>query len=160
MSIKSVSALLAVSLLLVLTAPAMAQETSMPAPASTPVPSINSKLTDGLACMKAAIDKREASVLGAWDAGSASIKNALTARQTALNTALGIVIRKDRNAALTKTWNDFRISAKSARSAFNTARNIAWKQFGADGKACRTKYGASNTTSLDVGGSSGNDLSL
>jgi hypothetical protein len=163
-SIKSFSALLMVAMFLATSAPVMAEEgvAQSPAPVVTPkpTPAPSQKLIDGLACMKAAVDKREGAVIAAWDTGSASIKTSLTTRQAALNVAWGITIRKDRNVALIKAWRDFGVSARAAKKTFNSSRYSAWKQFNTDGKACKAKYGASNTTSLDVGGNSYSDLAL
>lgn len=156
MKIKSISALLMVSLFLVLAMPVMAQTNPTP----TPIPSINPNLVSGLACMQTAVVARDNAIIAAWGTVSASITAAFTARRDALNLAWGITVKKDRNAALVKAWKDFRTSTKIAKSTFNTARNAAWKKFNTDGKACKTQYGASNTTSLDVGGNTGSDMSL
>lgn len=163
MTIKSISALLMVSLFLVLAAPVMAEDnqtpTPTPTPTSTPAPSTNPNLVPGLACMKTAVVTRDNYIISAWGTASASITAAYAARRDALSAAWGITVRKDRNAALVKAWKDFRSSTKSAKNTFNTARNTAWKQFNTDGKACKKQYGASNTTAQDYG-TKGSDMSL
>lgn len=89
-----------------------------------------------LACMQTAVEKRDNAVIAAFDAFSASMKSAFTARRDALKTAWGKENRSERRTALRTAWGTFRASRKLARETFRTARHNAWKTFRADAKAC------------------------
>lgn len=124
---------------------------AMPVMAQT-TESVNVK-TANLQCMQTAVEKRDGSIIAAWDVVSASIKTALTTRQSSLKAAWGINNRQERRAAIKAAWNAFRTSKKDARNAFNDSRKAAWKQFGVEAKACGGNLHKEETGSVgaDIG---------
>ena len=117
--------------------PALAQTTSpspahspTPAPSRTPAPKLD------LACMKAAIGKRDGAIISAFDTFYNAAKSALNARNSALQAAWGMTDKKARQDAQKKAWSDYRSAVKDARKTFRDAQKTAWKQFNTDAKAC------------------------
>lgn len=100
---------------------------------STPRPS-----TVNLACMQAAVDKRDGAVISAFDIFHTSVVTALQARQSALKTAWGNTDRKARRQAISAAWRNYRKATRDARQAFRTAKHNTWKIFGTDRRACGT----------------------
>lgn len=100
---------------------------AMPVMAQTPA---------DLACVQSAVNKREGSIIAAWDIFSASARTALTTRQSSLNSAWAIQERQERRAAIKSAWQTFRTSAKDAKKTLNDSRRSAWQQFKMDAKAC------------------------
>ncbi len=92
-----------------------------------------------LACVSTAVEKRDNAIITAWDAFSASARNALLARRDALKAAWLLTDKTARRAAIKKAWTDFRAAAKTARVTLNKARRAAWKQYAVDLKACRAQ---------------------
>ncbi len=89
-----------------------------------------------MACIKTAVGKREDALLAGHDAYALAIKNAYTARKTALTTAWDQADRTARRTAVKNADMAFKTSVKSAKSAWGTARRGAWKTFETDRKAC------------------------
>jgi uncharacterized membrane protein len=117
---------------LILTAFTYIKDVKAQSATSTP-----SNSTVDLACMQAAVEKRDNAVISAWDTLSASIKTALQTRRDALKAAWGISNSKERRKAIREAWANFAKSKKEASKIFNQARKEAWKQFRNDAKACR-----------------------
>jgi len=106
--------------------------------------------TDDLACVQAAVEKRDGAIIAAWDVLSPAIRSALVTRQQALVAAWGINNRKERRAAIKVAWRTFRASVKSARATFRISRISAWKTWRDDVKACRPELLSDDRTSASV----------
>jgi len=117
------------------TVPAMAQTTPTPA---------------DLACVQTAVGKREGSIIAAFDVFSASGRTALTTRQSSLNAAWGIQVRKDRRAAIKAAWQAFRTAGKDAKKVANDSRKSAWAQFKTDARACAGAAGLLKDEAVSV----------
>ncbi len=107
-----------------------------------------------MACIKTAVGKREDSLVAGHDAYALAIKNAYTARKTALMSAWDLTDKTARRSAVKSADQAFRTSAKSARSTWNTARKASWKTFETDRKACLPTNSSSSVSSSDTGSSS------
>ena len=107
-----------------------------------------------MACIKTAVGKREDSLVAGHDAYALAIKNAYTARKTALMSTWDLTDKTARRSAVKSADQAFRTSAKSARSTWNTARKASWKTFETDRKACLPTNSSSSVSSSDTGSSS------
>ena len=74
--------------------------------------------------------------MAALDAKNNAFKAGLQARMTALDAAWSLTDSKARNAAIKAAWTAWAQASSSAAKAMRTAKNAAWTQFRADGKAC------------------------
>lgn len=118
---------------------------------NTPLTATSTPQTINLACVKAAVDKRETSIINTHSAFSTAITSAFNIRKTELLAAWDIVNWKDRNVAIKATWKKFNEANKTARKTFNETRKAAWTQFTAERKACKAQ---------PTGESQGLDLNL
>ena len=109
-----------------------------------------------MACIKTAVGKREDALIAGHDAYALAVKNAYTARKTALMAAWDKADRAERRAAVRAADEAFRLAVKNARMAWNTARRAAWKTFETDRKACIPQGSVSSSET----GTSKNDASL
>lgn len=80
-------------------------------------------------CMQTAVAAREASLSSAWETFSTSIKDALTKRAAALDTAWGLSDVTARTKALTDAWKTWRGENKAAHDALKKTRKSAWDTF-------------------------------
>lgn len=134
---KLITSAVAVSMISgVLALPAMAQTASSTPSGGT---SIN------LACMQAAVDKRDTALSAAVDAFASAIKSALDARKGALKAAWALTDKKARRAAIRAAWKAWTTSSQGARRDLNNARKAAWTQFYADRKSCGRGAAADDT---------------
>jgi hypothetical protein len=111
------------SLLLASALPALAEETS-------------SRPAADLACMQAAVEKRDNALIAAIDAYHTAARAALEKRRDALKAGWALTDRTARRAALRKVWSEFKKSHKKAVQDLRKAKRNAWKQFRTDRKAC------------------------
>lgn len=111
----------------------------------------NASKTGDLTCVKAAVEKRETAIQTAFDSFSAAIKSALGTRKSELSAAWTITDKNQRQTAIKAAWDKFKESKQSTSKSFKTARDVAWKQFTTDRKACKA---------LPTGENPGVDLSL
>lgn len=107
-----------------------------------------------VACVQAAIEKRDTAIIAAVDAYATAVKSALSTRKDAEKAAWNLTDRNARRTALKAAQTTYRNSVRVARKAFRDARNSAWKQFRTDRKAC-----GGSTGSEEIG-SQGLDESL
>ena len=124
---KALYALAAVSLL-AMALPVIAQ--------TPPPPPGRTAQTVDVACIQAAIDKRDNAIITAVDTFHDAAKSALQTRRDALKAAWGNTDRDVRRAAIKAAWESYRNSLRSARKALRESRRSAWSQFAADRKAC------------------------
>lgn len=122
----------AVSLLLGMALPLLAQS---PSPTSNVSPRPTPKTVD-FACLANAAERRDNSIIAAFDGYHASVKTALEARRDGLKTAFGITDKAQRQAAVRNAWNTYKSTQKKAKDTLKNARNAAWSKFNADRKAC------------------------
>ena len=127
---KLVSGLGTALMVATLALPVMADNSTSSTSTPRVVPPFN------VVCMQTAVDKRDSSVISAWDTLSAAIKSALSARQSDIKTAFGITDKKARKTAIRDAWKTHSKAARDARSAFKSARELAWKTYYADRRAC------------------------
>lgn len=89
-----------------------------------------------LPCIDAAIDARETALIAALDPFNASLKTALTARQTALKDAWAKPTAKERRAARQAAWKTYHGAAKSAQDTLRAAKKKAWDTYKTTMKSC------------------------
>lgn len=118
-----------------------------------PSPAVGARAVD-LACMQAAVEKRDNAIIAAFDTFSVTVKSALTTRRDALKAAWGITDRAQRRAALRSAWSAFHVARRTAFRTFRSARHSAWVRFRADARACR------GTPAGEEPASEGSDLAL
>ncbi len=98
-----------------------------------------------LACMKAAVEKRENSIISAKEKAFASMDTAFKARRDALKSAWDKTDAKERRQAINDAWNAFRASHKAARTQLRTDDKTAWSTFKTDSKVCKVDSGSTGT---------------
>ena len=108
------------------------------------------KSTLDSACMVKAVEKRENTVISAHDTLSGAVKTALTKRKTALMSAWGLTVAKDRRTARLAAWNAFRTEQKATRKAHLTAVKDAWKLYKTEAKACKVDTNGVEPEGLDI----------
>lgn len=124
-----------------LVSPVMAQTAT-----STP----GSKAALNVACIQAALDKRDGAVSSAVSAYASSVNAAITARTSALKAAWALTAAKDRRAGIRSAWSAYRTSAAMARSSFKQAKSSAWSGFYADRKACGPQHAVEDSATQSV----------
>ena len=92
-----------------------------------------------LACMQAAVEKRDNALLAAVDKRYSEHKTALTARRDALKAAWGITDPEKRKEALRAAWKAYREALEKTIKSFREAKRAAWKQFKEDRRACKAE---------------------
>lgn len=92
-----------------------------------------------LACMQAAVEKRDNALLATVDARYSAHKAALTARRDALKAAWGMTDAAKRREALQAAWKAYREALEKSTKAFRDAKKSAWKQFKEDRRACKSE---------------------
>lgn len=108
----------------------------------------NSKKIFDTVCMQNAVNKRENTIISSVNIFSASIKSAMEARKSSLNSAWAISDTNERRTAIKKAWNDFKDKNKEATMGFRTEKKQAWKTFYTERKLCGTA-GTSDDTSTE-----------
>ncbi len=126
---------------------------ALPALAADPTPTPKPPKTINVACIQAAIEKRDTAVVSAYDTLHTSIVSALNARKQALKDAWAKTDRLERRTALKSAWSTYHQSRMGAQKTWRTARRDVWKTFRTDAKACGP------TTTVD-GMNEGADASL
>src|SRR5437016_6324066 len=79
---------------------------------NTTVPKKEVKREVNLACVQAAVDKRETAIQGAFSTLSASVTRALTTRATALHAAWGLTVKADVKKGVNAAWSAYRSSLR------------------------------------------------
>lgn len=98
-----------------------------------------------LACMKAAVEKRENAIIAAKTKAFTSMDTAFKARRDALKTAWDKTDVKERREAINAAWKTFREAHKAARTQLRNDDKAAWKTFKTDRKACKIDSASSNS---------------
>lgn len=126
---------------------ALMASTTLPALALAPTP-VPPK-TVNVACIQAAIDKRDTAVISAYDTLHTSIVAALNTRKEALKSAWAKTERIERRTALKNAWAAYHASRRSAQQAWRASRRTVWQTFRTEAKACSptTTFDASNEAS-------------
>lgn len=96
---------------------------------------VKNKTVD-LACVAAAVAKREAAIGTAFSTFSTAAQAALSARATALSAAWAMTDKTARRSAIKAAWRAYTTAIKASRKDLNTARHNAWAGFRTDTKAC------------------------
>lgn len=122
----------AVFLSTILAIPAFAQGS---APANVQASASVASSAD-LACMSAAIDAREASLISARENFNADIVTALQTRRTSLKAAFTIANHHDRQVAVHAAVKAYSDSIAKARAQFSVDVKAAWKTFATARVAC------------------------
>ena len=97
--------------------------------------------TLNVACIQAAVGKRDDAVIIAFDAYHAAIRAALVTRRDTWKANWAITDKKQRQAAIATGWKAYRTAVSAARKALRTARAAAWKQYRADWRTCGASAG-------------------
>jgi hypothetical protein len=109
-----------------------------------------------LACVKTAITKREDALIAGHDIYALAVKNAYTARKTALLLAWDKTDRTERRTAVRSADKAFKDSVRGARTTWQNTRRATWKTFETERKACAPQAQLSSTDT----GSSKEEISL
>ncbi len=105
---------------------------------TTPTPTPKPKREINLACMQAAVSKRDSALISTVDAYHTSAVAALKARHDSLKTAWGKTDKKTRRTDIATAWKTYRVSSRAARHAFRASKKKAWETFRTERKACGT----------------------
>lgn len=90
-----------------------------------------------IACMQAAVAKRETAVAEAYTTLATAQANALKSRAGAINAAWQNTDASARKAAVRAAWTDFKKITLDARTAQKNARLELWKQFRTEAQTCK-----------------------
>ncbi len=127
-------------------------ETSTPSSTATSTPPVGLRPVD-VACVQAAIDKRDGAIISAVNSFSGAAVAAIQARTAALKSAWAISDAKARRKALSEAWKTYKETIRKARMDMKKAIRSAWSQFRVDRKAC-------GAFSEEPGGGQGADENL
>jgi peptidoglycan hydrolase-like protein with peptidoglycan-binding domain len=97
---------------------------------------VSGAVTD-IACMRTVVEKRESTLISAYDVYVAKIKAARETKKTALLAAWNIQDAKERKTAIKQAWKTFQESSKTAWKEFLTSKKTGWTQFEQDRKNCK-----------------------
>lgn len=137
MTTKLINTVAALSLIVGVAAPALAQS---PSPVTSRPPEVSPQVTPktvDLACMKTAVVKRDDAVLLALDTFRINVKKALETRRDALRAAWDKSDKNERKAAIRAAWTAFDGTWKKARRDMEAAKKNAWTAYRTDAKTCR-----------------------
>lgn len=90
-----------------------------------------------IACIKTAVEKRENTLLSAYDVYSGKLRTARETRKTNLLAAWSIQDPKERHVAIKAAWDKFYQNTKAAMVEWNQSRKAIWIQFAQDAKNCK-----------------------
>lgn len=136
MTKKLVPFIVAASLFVSAALPLLAQS---PSPIASPTPAVSPRpipKTVDFACLQNAAERRDNSIIAAFDAYHAGVKTALEARRDGLKAALAITDKAQRQGAVRNAWNTYKSIQKKTKDTLKNARNAAWQKFNTDRKAC------------------------
>lgn len=91
-------------------------------------------------CIQSALDKRENAIISSQDVFNTSIKNALSARLSALKASYTEVTKQSRKQKREDAYKQFRSSAQTAHNTLRSSKNAAWNTFSTDMKACGVRH--------------------
>jgi hypothetical protein len=95
-----------------------------------------------LGCMKAAVGKRENSIVAAKAESFTALNATYAARRDALKAAWDKTDAKARRDAINDAWSKYRTSHKEVRAELRKDLGTAWSIFQTDRKACRVDSGS------------------
>lgn len=131
---KIVSALVLVLFALTAMPAAFAQDANSPATTTPPV--YVGPTSEQLACVKAAVDVRETSLIAILDSFYSAMKTAFETRKTELLAAWSITDGKERRKARNAAWKKFTKTSRDAIRKHRNDRKEAWKKFEQDARKC------------------------
>ncbi len=146
MNIKTIGTTVAIVGLLAVAAPSFAQTGAATSTAVTTASKIS--------CVGAAVHTREQSLDAAMTTFTNAESAAYSARAAALQTAYSQSTLTAVKAGVKTAWSTFSASIKSARKAWQTARNNAWTTYRTAAVACKAPAGTGDgvNTGSDVSG--------
>lgn len=97
------------------------------------------------ACMSAAVEKRDNSIIASVDTYATSVKTALQTRRDALKAAWLLTEKDARESAIKAAHKAFQGTWKKAADGVRKARKEAWSVFKNDAKACKLPVGAESS---------------
>lgn len=106
------------------------------------------KLKFDPACIQTALEKRENTIIAAYNKKATAIKAALEQRKIALKEAWGKPTVRERVLARAKAWQAFKTAQNKANRAYQAESKAAWQQFYKDRKACKTVTEANDEPNL------------
>ena len=106
-----------------------------------------------VACMQAAIDKRDVAIIASLDKFVTAAKTKIEARRTASKAAWTITDKAARRTAIKKAEQDYKTATLATRKTIETEKKAAWNQFKTDSKKCKGVDQTENaaTVSTDSG---------
>lgn len=110
---------------------------AMPAFAAPVKPEIKKAATVDVACMQAAIEKRDTAIVTSLTSFTSALTASLQTRKDALKAAWALTDATQRNNAIKAAWAAFNGTWKKGREALNTGKKTAWKTFRTDAKTCK-----------------------
>lgn len=106
--------------------------------------------TINVACVQAAVEKRENALIAGHDTFNTSIKAALEARKVALKDAWSAADKATRQSKKNTAYKNFKTSTQSAHTSLRGVRNTAWSAFTTEMKACGVKDHGERSQSVAV----------
>ena len=98
-------------------------------------------VTDPTTCVATAINAREAAIGIAMTTYTGALSSAYSTRAAALQSAYQLATSAAIKTAVAAAWTAFNNTFKSARTAWQTARDNTWKTYKAAATACRAPSG-------------------
>lgn len=112
-------------------------------------PTIKPNATLDVACVKAAIAKRDSSIATAWTTKATQLQAAFSLRSTQTQAAWDIATAKERSEALKTAWKTFQDTEKTVNKSFIVSKNDSWKTYKQEIKKCGTKAASYDITTTD-----------
>lgn len=92
--------------------------------------------TRNVACVQAAIEKRETAIIAGHNTFNTSIVSALTLRKDGLKSAYALSEKGATKTAKKAVWGKFKTDARTAHDSMRTVRKSSWSTFNTEMRAC------------------------
>jgi hypothetical protein len=89
-----------------------------------------------VACIQAAVEKRETGLISGHNTFNTSIVNALTLRKDGLKSAYALTEKGATKTAKKAVWSKFKTDSKLAHDSMRSVRKASWNTFNTDMRAC------------------------
>lgn len=104
--------------------------------AQTATSTISNTPSRNVACIQAAVEKRETTLIAGHNSFNTSIVTALTVRKDGLKSAYALTEKGSTKTAKKAVWSKFKTDSKAAHDSMRSVRKASWGTFNTDMRAC------------------------
>ena len=90
-------------------------------------------------CIQNAVEKRDSTIMAAFDKFYTTMKQALETRKTALKESWAKPTKAERKTAVKAAWKTFKKTSSETRLTFKKEKKAAWRQYTQDRNACKNR---------------------